>query len=238
MSISLTKDDYAEWISSVDPDFDPSGEGPETRTETRVFGVSMFIDRDFYVQTITDDDDTVLAFSVTTRSPRFRPIYEVHRRLGWIERWRWRRRWRAPYRPLLTLRLGVTTFADLDPADPDELAGPHLRISMGVHNHAYSEITYKGNPGSYQWFVWTASDAARHGRFGEGMAVRNEIGGDEWPDPSREGAELQWSDMPETERFRRETVITTYTVIHPSLWIDNYPLERFGPHENEVRLLP
>lgn len=237
MRTSVIKDDYIEWVSSEDLEFDLLVDN-QTRLVERRFEVSTFIDRDYYVQTITDDDETVLAFSVTTRSPRFRPVYQIHRRLGPIDRWRWRRHFDQPYKPLVNVKLGRTTFAELDPRNPDEFAGPHFLISMGAHNHAYSEITSKGNPGNYQSFVWTASDAARHGRFGEGMAVRNEIGSDEWPDPSKPGFEPDWDQMIATQKFRRETVITTYTVIHPRLYVGNYPLVRFGPHENDVRLLP
>lgn len=111
---------------------------------------------------------------------------------------------------------------------------------MGAHNHAYSEIKYGANPGGYQSFVWTASDAARQGRFGRGMDVVNEVGGNEWPDPARPPGPIEpdWDHMPDTQRFRRETEITTYTVMHPRLGPENYPLDRFGPHENDVRLLP
>jgi len=149
MRNSTIKDDYVDWVSSEDPDFDPSIEN-QTRLVARRFEVSTFIDRDYYVQAITDDDETVLAFSVTTRSPRFQPVYQVHRPPGLIERWRWRKRFGAPFRPLVKLKLGRTTFADLDPRDPEQFAGPHFLISMGAHNHAYSEMTYKGNPGNYQ----------------------------------------------------------------------------------------
>jgi hypothetical protein len=235
MRISTIKDDYVEWVTPEDPDFDP--EQNQTRLVTRRFEVSTFIDRDYYVQAISDDDETVLAFSVTTRSARFRPVYQIHRPPGLLERWRWRRRFGEPYRPLVKLRLGKTTFAGIDP-HPEAIMGPLLRVSVGAHNHAYSEMTYKGNPGSYQSFVWTASDAARQGRFGDGLAVAKEIGGEEWPDPTKEDIEPEWAQMIETQRFRRETVVTTYTVIHPKLTLQNYPLERFGPHENEVRLLP
>jgi hypothetical protein len=238
MRSSTVKPDYVEWIGSEDPDFDPSSQESQTRLTSRRFEVSTFIDRDYYVQTISDHEETVLAFSVTTRSARFRPIYQAHRPLGPLERWRWRRQWGEPYRPLVNIKLGRTTFADLDPRDPDQFAGPHFRISIGAHNHAYSEMTYMGNPGGYQSFVWTASDAARQGRFGFGIPVAQEVGADEWPDPSGEATQPQWNDMVETQRFRRETVITTYTVIHGSLALENYPLARFGPHENEVRLLP
>lgn len=237
MRSSTVKKDYVEWLGSDDPDYDAASD-ENTRICPRRFEVSTFIDRDYYVQTISDDDETVLAFSVTTRSPRFRPVYQVHRQPGLLERLKWRRLYREPYRPLVNLKLGQTRFTDLDPSDPDQFAGPHFIVLMGAHNHAYSETRYMGNPGGYQAFVWTASDAARHGRFGEGMAVSNEIGGNEWPDPNKPGIEPVWDQMVETQRFRRETVITTYTVVHPRLALQNYPLERFGPHENEVRLLP
>ncbi len=234
MRTSIIKDDYVEWVSPKDPDFDPSIEN-QTRLVIRRFEVSTFIDRDYYVQTISDDDETVLAFSVTTRSARFRPVYEAHRRLGLLERWRWQRRWGEQYRPVVHLKLGKSTFADVV-EEPSALFGWAFRIQIGAHNHAYSERTYLGNPGNYQTFVWTASDAARHGKFAFNRAVRQEIGSDEWPAPATES--LPWETLAETKRFREETVITTYTVIHPGLALVNYPVERFGPHENDVRLLP
>jgi hypothetical protein len=237
MRSSIVKADYVEWVSSDDADFDTSAE-PQTRLVSRHFEVSTFIDRDYYVQTITDDDETVLAFSVTTRSRRFHPVYQVHRKLGVIERWRWRRRWGQAYRPLVNIKLGKTTFADLDPKDPDQFAGPHFRISVGAHNYFYSEMAYLGNPGGYQSFAWTASDVAGQGRFAFNIRVAEEAGGEEWPHPDHQVDQPEWHEMVRTQHFRRETTITTYTVIHPQLSLENYPLNRFGPHENDVRLLP
>jgi hypothetical protein len=238
MRSSVVMADYIDLLSADDPEFDPRDPAMQERRVTRRFLVSTFIDRDYYVQTITDDDDTVLAFSVTTRSTKFQPVLQVPGPPGRLARWQWRRKHGRPYRAPVDVRLGRTTFADLDSPDPDTFSPPHFRISMGAHNHAYSEMTYKGNPGYYQTFVWTASDAARQGRFGRGMAVAEEIGGSEWPDPESDSVKPQWSSLVETQRFRRETVITTYTVIGASLWIKNYPLDRFGPHENVVRTLP
>jgi hypothetical protein len=241
MRRTIVKDDCVEYLSSDDPDFDPalSEYGVQERRVTQAFTVCTFIDRDYYVQTISDGDETVLAFSVTTRSPRFRPIFQVHRRIGPIERWRWRRRFGEPYQPLVDIKLGRTTFADLDSTDADTFAPPHFRIAIGAHNHAYSEFSSFGNPGHYQSFAWTASDVARHGRFGDGIAVTEEVGEPEWPDPEKDpDEEPAWDAMPQTQRFRRETVITSYTVIHMELPMHNYPLGRFGPHENEVRTLP
>jgi hypothetical protein len=230
----IVKYDYTECVCPESQDLYPSIDN-RTRVIPRSFEVSTFIDRDYYVQVICDDDEKVLAFSVTTRSRRFRPVYEVHQQPGPIERWRRLRLFGKSYRPLVRLKLGHTTFADLDPLDLEQFAGPRFLISMGAHNHAYSEIAYEGND---QSFVWTASDAARQGRFGNGFAVTQEIHGNQWPDPQKAEITPDWVDMVETQRFRRETVVTTYTVIHPSLSLINYPLERFGPHETDVRLIP
>jgi hypothetical protein len=241
MRSTVVKDDYQEFISPGDPDYDPTQTdgAARRRSVTRSFSVSTFIDRDYYVQTITDDDETVLAYSVTTRSKRFAPVFQVSPTPSLIERWRWRRRDGEACKPLVRVTLGRTVFADLDSTDPDQFAGPHFRIQMGAHNHAYSEFRYFGNPGLYQSFVWTASDAARQGKFGRGLAVRQEIDSDEWPDPRTPAPQPSWQHMPETQRFRQESQITTYTVVSQRLWVEeNYPLERFGPHENDVRTVP
>jgi hypothetical protein len=238
MSSTVVKDDYIEYALPGDPDWDDEAPGGQERRVRRAFLVSTFIDRDYYVQTISDDDNTVLAFSVTTRSRRFQPVLQIPRSPGPIARWRWQRTHRQPYRGPVYVKLGRTSFSDLDSVAPESFSPPHFRIMMGAHNHAYSEMVYKGNPGYYQTFVWTASDAARQGRFGKGMAVAQEIKNDEWPKPDGGGTEPEWSNMPETQRFRRETVITTYTVIGVSLGLENYPIDRFGPHENLVRTLP
>jgi hypothetical protein len=238
MSNTVTKDDYIEYVRPGDPDWNDEAQVSQVRRVSRAFLVSTFIDRDYYVQTISDDDGTVLAFSVTTRSRRFQPVLQVPQPPGPLARWRWRRAHGQPYHAPVYVKLGRTSFADLDSPDPESFSPPHFRIMMGAHNHAYSEMVYKGNPGYYQTFVWTASDAARQGRFGKGMAVVQEIKGDEWPMPEGDGAEPDWSNMPETQRFRHETVITTYTVIGVSLGLENYPIDRFGPHENIVRTVP
>lgn len=241
MQETIVKDDYAEIVSSGDADFDSAlGEfATQRRYVTRAFLVSTYVDRDYYVQTICDDDQTVLAFSVTTRSSRFRPRFQVRRRLGPIERWRWRRATGRRYQPLVDIRLGRTTFAHLDSKGPDHFAPPHLRISVGAHNHFYSEFAHFGNPGYYQWFAWSATDAARQSRLGPIAAASQEIDGGEWPDPNKDNAdEPDWSQMRETQRFRREAAITTYTVVSGALWEENYPLRQFGPGENLVRTLP
>ena len=237
MQGTILKEDYAEFIAPQDPDYNHALDEFETqrRYVSRAFVASTFIDRDYYVQTICDEDQTVLAFSVTTRSKRFRPRYQILRPLGPIERWRWQRRTGERYKPLVDIKLGRTTFVHLDSKDPEHFAPPHFRIAVGAHNHFYSEFAHFGNPGHYQWFVWSSTDVARQGRLGPIYAASQEIDGEEWPNPNKDPAEEpEWSQMPEMQRFRRETVITTYTVVSGALWEENYPLPRFGPHENDL----
>lgn len=208
----------------------------------------IFIDRLYYLQTISDEDETVLAFSVTTRRKRFRPRFEAPTRIGMLRRLRWRREAGTPFRPLFRVRLGRTRFNDLDPDDPGEFAGPHLQATSGVRMFRYSELYYYGNPGHYLTYVFTASSAAPGRadwrRLGE---VIQQAGYHEWPYPMRPDPyeqappdpdrEPEWESLTAAHEFRRRTVITTYTAIHPKLWAVNYPTT-FGPHGDEVRMLP
>jgi hypothetical protein len=147
-------------------------------------------------------------------------------------------RFNYAYEPLLDLTLACTTFAALDPGDPRHFARPHLKISVGAHNWTYSELRSLGNPGSYQTVVVTASDVAVPGRVGNYSAVQAEIGANEWPDPAQAEPQLPpWDGLLAAQQFRRDTVITTYTVIGMDLWAENYP-STFGPHVNVVRTLP
>ena len=81
---TITKADCVERLPSDDPRLDPAlaADGINGRYVTKVFTESTFIDRDYYVQAICDVDETVLAFSVTTRSSRFKPRFQASPRLS------------------------------------------------------------------------------------------------------------------------------------------------------------
>ena len=131
MQSSIVKEDYAEWLDSTDPDYDPHDESPQTRQVPKRFVVSTFIDRDYYVQTITDDDETVLAFSVTTRSRRFKPLYSYPKLPGRFERWRWEWRNKYPYPQTVQLRLGSSTFATSTRPTPTSSPGLTSELLWG-----------------------------------------------------------------------------------------------------------
>jgi hypothetical protein len=68
-------------VAIDEPEFDPALARPGADWHDLVvkesFTECIFLDRDYYLQTISDDDDTVLAYSVTTRRRGFAPTFEA-----------------------------------------------------------------------------------------------------------------------------------------------------------------
>jgi hypothetical protein len=136
---------------------------------------------------------------------------------------------------MLEVRLGRTKFADA--VNLDDL-GPTFRVkaTFGAHAYSYSEFHYFGNPGYYQTFVLTSSNAAPPFGPYPPMAELVEEIGEEWPDRD-DPSPAAYKDLKVLPRLREETAVTTYTVINLRLWEENYP-SGFGPHGDEVRTLP
>lgn len=205
----------------------------------RVWTECIWIDRDFYVQTFADMDETIQAYSVTTRSkhfnPRFRPPggYAVER--GRIERFL--------LVPAIKLqpqvKLGRTRFEAL--GHPQQAAA-----WMGAHNMHYFESCYLGNPGYYQTFVFSINDGGyrpfehwdQHlNTFYIGFASND--GENALP------AEESGPQMPDWySRFRRHARINTYTVM--TLTLEDYPSfepppkvypTNFGPNSGITRTI-
>jgi hypothetical protein len=119
----------------------------------------VWIDRDFYVHTVADEDETIHAYSVTTRSKRFRPTF---RQPGhwWIDRGSLGRLLHLPQtKPHPKIKLGKTRFHGL--GWPEQAAA-----WIGAHNEHYFEAYGGGNPGLYQCFVYSINDAG----YGAGNA--------------------------------------------------------------------
>lgn len=199
----------------------------------RLFIECFFIDRDYYVQVVCDLDETVLAFSVTTRSQRFKPSFSFPPRPGFQQRRRWREITGRRFKPAFRVTLGRTRF---DEVMLDRTwSRPARRMTRGARVFAYTEVYYLGNPGYYQHYGFTASSAVQ-AQVGPVGKVADEVGY-EWHDQlgSEESVSGEYSEA--LRRFRRETVVTTYTVLGPHLSPENYPTQ-FGPHGDEVRVLP
>jgi hypothetical protein len=233
----VVKKDYREWLASDDPRFQEGREESQYAYVEKHFTESIFIDRDYYVQTISDDDETVLAFSVTVRHPRFRPVFELPPNVGWRGRRNWRRRTGEEFKPLFRVRLGRTRFSELDRSDPDDQTGHHFKAAIGARSFWYSEDHYYGNPGYYQTYVFTANSVSGRSNGIEDLSgAIQEADGEEWPDPNRDD-QPDWKQMPRAQSFRRQAAVTTLTVLSLGMSVENYPAT-YGPHGDEVRTLP
>jgi hypothetical protein len=204
-------------------------EAAEMLSVEREFIECFFIDRDYYVQVVCDIEETVIAFSVTTRSNRFRPTFKVP--TGYGRRRRRRRRWKKQtgesFRTYFEVTLGKTRFERLR----NDVGPPRRKIEVGARTYFFTELYGFGNPGHYQTFCFTASVAAVQAPIGPIADLAQSIGRGWVEEPSdSEGADL-------LRRVRHETPITTYTVLGPMVSAENYP-STFGPHGDEVRTLP
>jgi hypothetical protein len=218
----------------------PSG-SEDSVTEDTMFWESIWIDRDFYVHAFSkQEDDAIVAFSFTTRQKRFRPglrspgytIEERSRALRWLRLRTWKK-------PLFDVRLGLTRFEELGP--PGKSAA-----WLGAHNMHYYEARWYGNPGHYQWYVFSINDAG-FSAFDTPLVGTLMPQGEPWDfawgfgddDPAYE-------EMAGWQEFRRGARINTYTVIGPTLGLEDYPptgdLSQyptiFGPRSDHVRTIP
>jgi len=179
---TVTKKDSLAYLGSDDPGYEPEGLEIQTQKVRRDLTECFFIDRDYYVQTISDSDETVLAYSVTSCARRFRPRLEVPARPPLRSRWKMERRWRREGTKVLKVRLLRTRFADLDLPDPHRFSGVKFEAYTGARSYSYSEVHYMGAIGVYQDFALTASSATPiAGKPRELAAALGEVGADHWP---------------------------------------------------------
>jgi hypothetical protein len=204
----------------------------------RTFTEELWVDPLFYAQTVADEDGTVLGFSITTRKRRFAPRFAAPLPVA-THRWVLDRltggRWRMP--ALAHVRLGRTRFAEVSSG---EWGVPKVRSMYGARRYTYSEAWSFGNPGHYSDYVCTASSASDVGGYPEGMQHLDWPGKHEDPDegyaPSGPDEDPRLATWIETVRGR--AVVTTWTVVQFPLSVERWPPDNFGPHGDEVRMLP
>jgi hypothetical protein len=102
----------------------------------------VFIKDLFYVDAITDFENKVLAYSVTTRDKNFNPSFTL-----------------GPYstdKKQVVIKLGKSTFSEVD-----DLWKHDAKITSGLGNRrmCYREEHYFGNPGLYQTYIFGMNDA-------------------------------------------------------------------------------
>jgi hypothetical protein len=206
------------------------GDAPSVKQR---FHRSTFVDPLFYVVTISDEDEAVLGFSITTRRRRFAPTFYAPRAPSF------RRRvvGRLPFVPrqsfwLVRFRLGRTTFSQ---AAAHVDGTPRIQSSSGGRVWSYSEAWYLGSRGHNLTYVFTNTSASPVGGLPEGLKPV--------PDWEDQGAAVETDRSGESmfqswvTTIRTTTQIDTVTVVSPPLQIERWP-GAFGPNDDEVRQLP
>lgn len=195
------------------------------------FTECFFVESDHVVQALVDAEGTVLAFSVSATSRRFRPT--LHAPRTWPIRRRLFLRLRHRWRPLIAVTLHRTKFDRAVPSErdnaPDERYA-RVRAWMGARAWSYSEAHSFGNPGFYGDYILTSSSAAPARRIDYEALMAVSTGFDESFDDGTH------SVSPLGRRFRRRSVVTTWTVLSFPMTLDDYSVG-FGPHEDEIRTL-
>lgn len=193
---------------------------------------NIFVSRDFFVQAITNTDDTVVQYSVTTRTKRFRArlVSPGHHYLGPINPILRRLRIRRESRPIFDIRLWKNSFSELN--DPKR-----VRAWLGARRYGYTEEHWLGNPGHYQTYVFSMNDVGA--TTGDIVLLLNELIQSE---PVR-SPERTWDfdfgderikDMPALLAFRRSVKINSYSVVGPNIEVGGFPL---GPDADVLRTL-
>lgn len=213
-------------------------EGTPPRVKRRYLEC-FFVDPLCYVQTVSDEDGTVVGFSITTRRRSFHPklsfparrppslsaqLVEAMTRHPTLSR-------RARLLDAITLgrqrqggtrvELGRTTFEEAARG-----RRPRIRSSRGNKHWSYAEAHWGGNPGYYQHVVFAASRVSPAAGYPDGIETV------EWD-------EQPWveTDAPEwIKRTHSTGVITTMAVIGMAFDVEDWP--QFGPSVDGMRTLP
>jgi len=99
----------------------------------------VFVNEFFYLDVVTDLDNQVVYFAVTTRDKTFNPTF---RTAGYPNN-----------SPSFKVTLGSTRFSDL-PTTPEQISG-----CVGARRFFYHELHYLGNPGHYKTYGVGINDA-------------------------------------------------------------------------------
>jgi hypothetical protein len=200
----------------------------------------IFVNSLFYVQAITDLNNKVLIFSVTTRSDDFNPKLSL-----------------GPFsiniKDPFVIELGKTKFYEIE----NKMNSRPLKIYsfIGANTFGYSESYYFGNPGFYQTYIFGENDASYFNKplfsSGESLLFPNS----EFSLPSTilddgenfyllniESAFASKEVDRETQLFRKNAIINTYSITEPLLQFDEedmYLLKNFfpGPKKTQIRVL-
>lgn len=173
---------------------------------------SIFVNDDFYIQAYTDNNKSVLAYSVTTRKKSFNPEIKL-----------------GPYssnEEVKIIQLGKSKFIEI--GDPEKITSYN-----GAHNFYYSEEYYFGNPGNYQSYIFSLNES---GYLDIEYENDKNFYAPPYVDKYTDNDDIATNE--EIKQFRNNAIINTYTITAPFVGINNLldGLE-FGPDYNQVRIL-
>lgn len=197
---------------SLDHFIDIIGRKPEITRAAGRFEEALWIDRIWAVQAIVGPSAEVQGYSVTTRDPQFQP----------------------PVQPLGDTPLGVTPldgFSGFDPAD----FGMGLGATTRGHWY-YSEALAPSGATDERSIVLTASDGSQVGVTDAtpDIAGRLTLQFDALTS-AEHGPLLEFALEPRVPDDRHRLIPTTYSVLGPTLTIDDLPdTFRFGPTIDDV----
>ena len=202
---------------------------PDPKTNAKLTEL-IWVDRLFFVQAMTDNNDVVLGYAVTTRHPKFRPAFSAP--LG-VARPRWL--WSAD-QAFFRIKLGKTKFS--------QISGEHVRlpkvwITGGASWADYSEQYDFARPGGFAEYVCaTGSNTPVMTQYplvpGKPLVPQWEAHSEQYG-PRTSAGEPTLADWLVPHRDR---VVTTWAVTTMPLQAHLWPSATWGPEFTRVQLVP
>jgi hypothetical protein len=173
----------------------------------------VFIHSYFYLDAVTDIDDTVQYFAITIRNRTFKPIFKSP---GY-----------PVNHPSFQIQLGVSTFSTISNR-PEYIIG-----WVGAHDFSYYETHYLGNPGHYQNFGFGLNESGYLPK-----ELRDYISVITGNPQYHSGKSIQAEEEFSTLRdFRSKMIFNTYAVSIPFKKIKDLAGSSLGVSYYQVRTL-
>jgi len=178
----------------------------------------IYVNKYFYIQAVTDQNEKVIFYSVTTREKDFNPEIPFGD-------------WDEETGKQANVILGETTFTELNDT-------PEIYANFrGAHNHFYTEGYWTGNPGGYRSYFFSLNESGYENQSSPFMKNVPYV-----VSTSSIFVGQESITDPDLTSFRNESVINTFTVTAPMVRIDEIgqiepPDLLLGPDYNQVRIL-
>jgi len=183
---------------------------PQFRSTNGKMREYIYVHAKYYVQAIADMEGTVQAFTVTSRSRKFNPVFDLEVLTG--------------SNLDFAVELHKTKFADLDAVPA------HVYSGFGARRVWYHESYYFGNPGNYLTYIVAHADAG--GFMPDGASPVNDLN-------VAIHTKKDWLGLdPAVEAFRQRCPINTFGIASMGYDIDaEWQSIHIGADYDTVRLL-